>query len=471
MIGSELFGEVLFGGSISDADAIDMEGAVGDTVVFGPDYLTDEDGSIISTPGEYPVPLSIEVVTTEDLDTIITTLDDSFARSFNDESNETGAGTLSLANGDPDNALVPLDSMITYSVYGRRAYSMLVESKHRITLDEGEEAEQITAFNGRGHVSIFERAVLYPSRGVGIQPIEEDRTFNWSTPSPVYNDAAWGKAKQICTVATAQSIWPHQPFADGWHDLTAGVIWSPGSTAMLAPGGNVYFRKDVNVPADGFYLLEAACDNEGELYLDGQKVIDLGGFTGTFSYSVFITQGQHTIAVVGQNYHSGPPRVQGGPGQGPAGLIMALYSTDSNGEPVSVIFHTDSTWKIVAYPETPPGMYVGEVLHYVYNEAIARGVKDFNNIELKFGKRLDSAGEYWPETLDIASKVGTHYLTFLVELASTYIDWWMKPGTLEFYAWNKGTRNRISGVSLHAPTDEDDPTTGNLFEQTHTVFG
>ncbi len=448
--------------TISD---IEMDGVIGAAIVLGPDYFTDADGNVIIGPSVFADPFATEVVALDDLSTVTTTLDESFSRSFNDEQNDVGSGTLSLDNTDSDLALLPLDAMVTFSVYGTRAYSMLVESKHKITLTEGEEHDQITTVIGRGHSTILERAVLFPSRGVGVQPIEEDRTFNWSTPSPVYNDSFWGYAKQICTVGVAQSIWPTLPFAEGWHDLTTGVIWASSGTTQLAPGGDCYFRKDVDVPDDGFYLLEAACDNEGELYLDGQKVIDLGGFKSTFSYSVFITSGAHTVAVHGKNYTESD-----GGGNGPAGLVVALYALGSDGEPTSMIFHTDNTWKIVAYPEAPPGMFVGKVWHVVWNEALARDVQDFDKVDLMFTTTLDSAGRPWPETLDIASKVGTNYLTFLIELTSTYIDWWMKPGTLELYAWNKGTRNQISGVTFHAPTDGDDPTSGNIYEQTHTVL-
>ena len=470
MIGELLPGEILPGAGgtiVADPSLIEMNGALGDTVVYGPDYLTDAEGTIITEPGEYPVPLSLEVVDTGALSTIITTLGNSFARSFNDELNETGSGTFTLSNDAPGIPLADLDKMVTFKVYGTRAYSMLIESKHKITIDEGEEFAQVTTHNGRGHVSVFERAVMYPSRGVGVQPIEEDRTFNWSTPSPVYDDSWWSRATQICTVGVAQSIWLTQPFAAGWHDLTAGVIWAPTGTTTNAPSGYCYFRKDVFIPTDGFYLLEAACDNEGELWLDGQRVIDLGGFTSTFDYDVYITAGWHTIAVRGYNAADDGP-----PGGNPGGLIMALFSLTSSGQPDTVIFHTDSTWKIVAYPDKPPGMRVGKVLHLVYDEALARGVLDFDNINLKFTTLADSSGQAWPETLDIATKVGTDYLTFLTELSSTYIDWWMKPGTLDLYVWKKNTRTRRSSkATLHGPTDVEDPLTSNIFEQTHTVFG
>jgi len=461
------------GNASSSGDAVVLEDCAGrrvDTVVYGPDFFSDTNGDVVTSPGEIASTLSVEVENLNSLGTVISTLPYAFDRSFTDENNETGSGQLTLANDDTAGlAAADLDRMITFKVQGTKAWSMIVESKTRVTFRAGEEFDQITALTGRGHLSLFENAVLYPSRGVDVSPIEEDRTFNWSTPSPVYDDSSWGRAKAIMTVAQAQSggldSWTAGIgiFAEGWPDPSTRIIWAHSGTSMDAPEGFCYFRKDITVGADGFYVLLAAADNRGELYIDGQKVISLGGFYGAYTYNVYITAGQHTIAVVVENHVWSGTR-------NPAGLIFALYTATATGEPGTLLAHSDSTWKIVAYPDHPPGMYVGKVLHVVQNEAIARGVWLFDQINLMFTETVDSAGAPWPETLDIASKVGTTYLVFLIEQAVTYIDMWMKPGTLDLYAWNKGTRQRNTGITLHGPTDEDDPYSGNIFEQGHTIL-
>jgi hypothetical protein len=473
MIGSALYGEGglgYFDLPIDPIGTINMTGDIGDVLVFGPDYITDENGNIISGTEEEIYPLSIKIVDPSNLASVISTLPLSFDRSFIEEVNETGSGQLALSNTDSANINeIDLDKIINYYVYNTLAFSVFVESKNKISNSDQEEYGQITTYSGRGHLSIFENAVLYPSRGTEVSPIEFDRTFNWSTPTPVYDDSGWGYAKQICTVAAAMFIWPVLPFAEGWHDVNAGVIWANGATTLLAPGGDVYFRKDFELAQSGFYYLEAACDNRGIIYLDGQKVIEMGSFQAQDDYSVFITAGEHTIAVIGTNYWGGTPRVQGGPGQGPAGFALALYNTDSFGEPTNTLLRSDSTWKISAYPEDPPGMYVGEVIHTIVDEAVERDVYLFDEINLKFGPRLDSAGRQWPETLDIASKVGTSYLVFLIEQTSAYIDLWMKPGTLDLYAWKKGTRARTKNVILGGPLDVNDPLSGNVYNQTNTI--
>jgi hypothetical protein len=125
---------------------------------------------------------------------------------------------------------------------------------------------------------------------------------------------------------------------------------------------------------------------------------------------------------------------------------------------------------MVGYPAEPPGMSVGEVISRVNYEASRRGNSLANMFRFKFNKQVDSAGAPWPIVADIASKVGTDYLTFLLELTVKYADIWMAPGTLDLYAWVKGTRAKPRDVILHAPTISSDPESGNLFELSHTVL-
>lgn len=467
MIGEAAFAEAAIASGESESDEftwIVMGGASGDTVVYGPAFYTNANGDIIDGYQSEVPALSVEIVARDDLaNPIVDALDYTFGRQFLDEYNDVGSGQISYTNTDVDakNAILP-DRLITFSVWGVRAWTMLVESLNRISIDPSEEFGQITTVLGRGHMSVFDESVLYPSRGTGVLPIEEDRTFNWSTPSPVYDDSGWGYAVQICTVELAQIIWPKQPFVEGWPEPKyTGVIWARGSTYLNALTGYCYFRRDFTVPSSSWYLVYAACDNEGELWLDGQQVLTLGGFLSTFSYSVYITAGTHTIAVRGLNYADAFPGHKN-----PAGLVVAIFSQDANGEPDTLIVKSDWTWKISPYPADPPGMEVGRVLHTVKNEATARA--ELTDVSLMFTETEDSAGQPWPITVDIATKVGTSFLVFLLELSATYIDIWMEPGTLNFYAWNTGTRPTPNNLTLYSPTDENDPLSGNMLEQAHT---
>jgi LysM repeat protein len=132
----------------------------------------------------------------------------------------------------------------------------------------------------------------------------------------------------------------------------------------------------------------------------------------------------------------------------PAGLIASIYTYTADG-PSTLLAHTDRTWKVVGYPAHPPGMTPGQVIRLVHRKALDRG-SPIGQWSLKFTDSVDSAGKPWPVVADIASKVGTNYLTFLQELCVTYIDVWAAPGTKDLYAEN--------------------PLSGNMYSLTNTII-
>lgn len=82
---------------------------------------------------------------------------------------------------------------------------------------------------------------------------------------------------------------------------------------------NVYdgsFDKTVSVyfPITGNYTFTGSCDNAGYFYLDGVQILSAPGFSTTYSSSVFVVAGYHTVRVYGTN--SG----------GPASIGLTIYS-------------------------------------------------------------------------------------------------------------------------------------------------
>lgn len=554
--GEELYGGGLYGGPSGSGTGTDVEvddswtviaGAIIDTVAYGPSVLTDPDGLPIDSPGSYVAPLSLELVDRSAMGTVISTLPDSFSRSFQDDANDTGSASFAVTNMDADIGEVTLERLVNYKVYGNKAMTMLIESMHKVTAAAGEEYDQITVCTGRGHLALWEEFVLYPGRGPDSVPIEEDRVFNWT--SPTYNDSGWKHAKHIAKYSTGSIYWTYPdgkaPFE--FPDSGAYWIWDTSGTQYWARPGVCYFRHTFTVPAGVTAIaIYYSMDNRGKIYVDGIPFAEQEGgmnFQNTKYVTVDVTPGPHTIAVEVYNepkrgaslepspaspvtytvvsgdtlwgiaqefYGSGLqwriiydanqaqieadatanglwdpydpghwifpgqvftiPGINQAPGgrPNPGGLIIAIYEQDD--EPTGFITHTNHVWKVAAYPAEPPGMTVGEVIRRVKAEASRRGNDLADLLTLKFTDTVDSAGKTWPVVADIASKVGTDYLTFLLELTTKYADLWMAPGTLDLYAWAKGTRSKVRDVTLHAPTDGDDAETGNMYELTHTVL-
>jgi hypothetical protein len=212
-------------------------------------------------------------------------------------------------------------------------------------------------------------------------------------------------------------------------------------------------------------------DATGKLYVDGAQIAEntaaLGGSGDPNTMSdvyVDVTPGDRLFGVSMTN----DVDPEGDMVQNPGGFLVAIFEADQQGNNGALLDHSDGSWKIVEYPDHAPGMTPGQVLRVTLEEVQARG--GMVGWTLAFDDFFDAAGVAWPEVTDIATKVGTSYLTFLKELTVTYVDVWAQPGTLVLYAWVKGGHGSDTSVVLHAPTDPDDPLSGNIYELTHTVL-
>jgi chromosome segregation protein len=92
--------------------------------------------------------------------------------------------------------------VIRFDIMGWPAWTLLCEESANQSVAQGEDAEQVTVWSGRGHMALLERGVIYPSGGTGRLPIQDDRTFNWS--SIEYDDSTWINATVISTAAAAK---------------------------------------------------------------------------------------------------------------------------------------------------------------------------------------------------------------------------------------------------------------------------
>ena len=414
---------------------------------------------------------------------------------FQDAISEPGSGSFIVQHDDADLAAVTLSpaSFVTYSVQGVNAWTMLVEAFESTAVASGEDGAQATRFSGRGHLAWLERGLVYPSRGVGQQPIEEDRQFNWT--SPAYDDSGWGTADVIglSEDVIEEGGWGY-PFTGRslvdvqFPDWQAAVLWVAPSTPYAGIPGEVYFRQLFVVPTDGTYMTFVLIDNAGEFYIDGQLICAPGsggpstfgnGFSQQTVSTLLLSAGTHLCAAHVTNQLNGAVPISGDGTQptNPGMLLWCMYPVDAAGAGPQLVDHTITDlafvspagvataksrgWcKMVAFPASPPGMSVGHVMRIALEECQARGA--LTGVSLAFSDSLDSNGNAWPVVADIATKVGTDLLTFFRELAGTYVDLWMEPASLILHAYRFGEMGSTPGVSYHPPTDPYDASSGNL---------
>lgn len=118
-------------------------------------------------------------------------------------------------------------------------------------------------------------------------------------------------------------------------------IWSPAYEKVLAPPGTCFFRKTFNLGAPEYGVIQIACDDRYELYVNGRQIGSGENWKVLDVYDVtkYLVQGSNTIAVRAENSE-----------QGSAGLVARVVVKQQGNTHVE--HSTDGTWK-TALKETP----------------------------------------------------------------------------------------------------------------------
>lgn len=418
---------------------------------------------LVTAEGMEPDMFVARLLDRSDMGAAGTVLTGTQRESFLDQQNDAGSGQITLDNDDAQLALIDDNSLIRFEIGGCAALTMIPRSRTRQTVAEQEEYDETTRLEGPGHLALLDEAVVYPSRGLDARPIEDERAFNWAAVP--FDDSGWAWASPAGLQRDGLVNWTDDdgvPWPYNWPDGDAEWISPDGTTDTNEPGDN-YFRNTFTTA--GAVTIFAAADNLGDIWVDGQKVMELDTFTQTTSLFLDTSPGEHTIAAHIWNAPDDYP-----PGDNPTGLLVAVYPTNGATRLItssSPILRSDDSWRMCAYPPYPPGMTPGEILIVLLDEARARDGSCLEGLTLMFDAEVDSAGTPWAETADYSARVGNDLLTVVKELADQYIDVWMAPGGLELYAWVKGGQGAATAVTFHEPTDDEDPESGNLAALTH----
>lgn len=441
-------------------------GAVVSPVVNGPRPVVE---------GVVAAPLTATLYARGDLSTPLGTFGDAWDQRWQETLSEPGSGSLVVANDDAllttvRAALADAGCVVRCDLHGVAAFAWLVNEVNHDAISPEEESGQVTSLTGPGTLAVLEEALVFPSRGPDTWPIEEDRLFSW--PAVDYDDSWWITATELGTDVTGGDPDYDWVLAADWPDTSSRWLWARRALDNYdQPGsGYCYFRQTFTVPADVRQVtVFLAADDIAVLYFDGVQTMEtdyLGsGPWGIKQANVDVTPGTHVIAMEVRNGW-GPGFVEEPGTYNPAGVLCSVHASNAQaGVDPSPLVVTDRTWKIVEYPDRPPGMTPGEVIRHCVEEAQARGV--INDLTLAFSDDVDSAGEPWPEYGDISTKVGTDLLTFVRELAATYVDVWMEPASLRLWAWKQGGRGFGAGATFAPPTDPASPASGNLTDLSH----
>jgi hypothetical protein len=349
--------------------------------------------------------------------------------------------------------------------------------ERRLSPEEG--AGLRARLSGRGQAAVMNWWPIIPAIGVDRLPTEEDRLFSWQ--SPQFDSSAWADVAEIATAegstrTAGDGIPMAGPPADAPQVPGAFWIWadedssiSPPNTATpyWAPGGTVYARKVFNLATTAEVEVGFAMDDIGSIWIDGQPIgvlSSMGGrrnFLNCHKVTLRLSSGDHTLAIVATNRTTSEATSSTTPN--PAGIFCYAATLDDDLTVATVLAQTDDTWDLLGYPATPPGMTAGQALDIALTEAQAEGF--FPWLTWDFDEDLDSNGDAWADTGEITTRTGNDLLTFLGELANTYIDWVLTPDMTTLRAFNRGTYAAVGGAAVVLePAPVTDPRSGSLLE-------
>lgn len=370
--------------------------------------------------------LEVHVIDRGDLATIRATLDGRLpGAGFQRVRDDTGNGTVTLTNDDPDLVQARYGDLLRFDIDGTTRFMSIVERKTRAQVDPAEEAGESVAVTGRGHLAVVQRNLVHPEPSPGIIPVTDTRPFGFA--STYVDETPW-----TGTVETGDLDPSSQPLPDKWNDPTAKKIAVDHPVYDgFAPVGKGWLRKSFTIAEDATFRLEGTADDGFDARIDNVPILGEERpflWQTTLGTNVFLAAGDHQAAVEYTNLAR-----PGNEATNLAWVLLSLFELTDGGRTLgSVVWHTDDTW-IGWAPASPPGFTHGQVLNILFDEWEARGGPA---ITRTFTDLLDSAGNAWAVSPDFSFRIGDDLLMVLgqlVEGGDFHVS--MSPGAYELNAY------------------------------------
>lgn len=255
----------------------------------------------------------------------------------------------------------------------------IVEGCEKVELDPGNEARMVTTYSGRGQASMLDRYRIQPTLAAGRSPWARTRSF--SAFSPEYDFSGWDSATAYEQVGDLAQ--PKAGLPSGFPAFDVYWIGPAEGDNIEAPYGYWWTQTEFDLVDDSLVRIFYGVDDFADVYIDGFKLSSVStdrdptsGFVVAHDAIVYLSAGTHRIgARVVNNFGFGDP----GYGEGttlfgnPTCLALVGYLVNLGGQLGDRVVETSSAWKILSYPDDPPGMTDPEVLAVLVAESIALG--------------------------------------------------------------------------------------------------
>lgn len=360
---------------------------------------------------------------------------------------DPGAVSVTLAKTDVA-ATTGYNRMLRYWLRGELVACGLIEPRDDQTISPQEESGETVVLGGRGSLAVLDDDVIEPWKLAWGPDMQAHRM---SFAHPDYDDSAWGPPYVKALAGSTTPHWTGYP--RGWNDPAAAWISGPLGSTFHAPDGTTYIRRAFTLTSTTQYALFWTGDNSADLYLDGIPIATIQNWQQLQRVDMRLSAGDHVLAVKVQNFPQ--------PINNPTGFLFTMWKVGGRGSLDSVVLRTSSStaWKVLQFPSTTPGWPLGKIINYFLDLRETHGGRA---IARTFTDTTDSAGAPFPVVTDMTISCGPSPFQLMQQLAESYVDVKMAPGSWTLSVWNKGTKGRVLGIDLTNDALEADACLTNL---------
>jgi hypothetical protein len=227
------------------------------------------------------------------------TISQALTSEFVDEFNQPGFGTVTVPLFSTDAGLLLKDAVVRVIYRDDVTFAWFVETRERDLANSS--GQQTLTASGRGLLAWLEDAVVYPQGGLA-DFLAPDRPFNWAS-GPAGNWRSSGNYQAALGVQWKNDTTSRRNLPVRWKDPSAQWIWRTDPETVVQRGTVNWFYRDFTLTEAKRIKFFASCDNQMDVYLDGQQIMsssdfdnEAASFTQMARFTIRLGIGTHTLA-------------------------------------------------------------------------------------------------------------------------------------------------------------------------------
>ena len=227
------------------------------------------------------------------------TLTQTLSSEFVDEFNQAGFGTVTVPLFSTEAGLLVKDAVVRVVYRDEVRFAWFVETRERNLADSS--GQQTLTASGRGLLAILDDCVVYPQGGLA-DFLAPDRPFNWAS-GPTGNWRSSGNYQAALGVQWKNDTTSRRNLPVRWKDPSAQWIWRTNPETVVQRGTVNWFYRDFTLTSSTRVKFFASCDNQMDVYLDGQQIMsssdfdnEAASFTQMARFTIRLGIGTHTLA-------------------------------------------------------------------------------------------------------------------------------------------------------------------------------